>query len=70
MRWLRYVFAAAALVLLGWALKRQLDTRREVHRDDAPGSGPATSPVEQEMEDQAIERARSEVASGEYDMQG
>ncbi len=70
MRWLKYVFAAAALLLLGWAVKRQLDTRRELRRGHAPGSSPATSAVEQEMEDQAIERARSEVASGEYDMQG
>lgn len=70
MRWLKYVFAAAALLLLGWALKRQLDTRRVAHRNGAPGARPATSPVEQEMEDQAMARAHSEVASGEYDMQG
>ncbi|HWL61301.1 MAG TPA: hypothetical protein VNQ32_00740 [Steroidobacteraceae bacterium] len=70
MRWLKYVFAGAALVLLGWALKRQLNTRGNAQRDDVPASRPATSPVEQEMEDQAMARAHSEVASGEYDMQG
>lgn len=70
MSWLKYLFAAAALALLGWALKRQRDMRSEAHRNDAPGSRPATSPVEQEMEDQAMARAHSEVASGEYDMQG
>lgn len=35
-----------------------------------PAAAATTSSVEREMEDQAIARAQSELASGEYDMQG
>lgn len=65
MRWPIYGIAGAALSLLAWTLVRRKARVRRV----AP-SRRANSAVEQEMEDQAVARARSEVASGEYDMQG
>lgn len=75
MSWLKYAIAAAALGMLWTALKRRRATGFASHHnprrpEDQPGSHPATSPVEREMEDQAMARAHSEVASGEYDMQG
>lgn len=75
MRWLRYTIAAATFGMLWAALMRRragfpAPHDHPVPPDIQPGAHPATSRVEQEMEDQAMARAHSEVASGEYDMQG
>ncbi len=65
MKWPAYAIAGAALSLLAWTLLRRKPRLRR-----AAATGRTTPAVDQEMEDQAVARARSEVASGEYDMQG
>lgn len=68
MKWLKYAIAATALAVLWSALNRR---RPAAPHSAAPDPASASaSPVEQEMENQAMARAHSEVASGEYDMQG
>lgn len=68
------LIAGAALAWLGRALVRHhAETKRATAGGRAslrPTAAATTSSVEREMEDQAIARAQSELASGEYDMQG
>lgn len=69
MKWLGYAFTGAAVMMLGCVVARSLRARPT--RDGRSPAGRAVpSRIGQEAEDQAIARAQSEVASGEYDMQG
>jgi hypothetical protein len=71
MKWITYAAAGGAGLLIGCALGRAGTGPLQRGRSPGPHDEPdSISRVEEEMRQQALARARSEVASGEYDMQG
>ncbi len=61
---------AASALAWGCTLARRRAGMKARSGASLPTDAATATSVEREMEDQAMARAQSEVASGEYDMQG
>jgi hypothetical protein len=70
MKWPRYAFAGAAVLAVGCILMQGIRSRSRARAGRTSAGRGSSSRIGKEAEDQAIARAQSEVASGEYDMQG